>query len=57
MAKKKEEVKEEFDLDKELKDYPLPEWYKRAFKRTMDTDKIKSKADLDKAFKTYGEMK
>ncbi len=57
MAKKKEEVKEEFDLDKELKDYPLPEWYKRAFKRTMDTDKIKSKADLNKAFKTYGEMK
>lgn len=53
----KKEAKVEFDLTKELEDYPLPDWYKLAFTRTMDTSKIKSKSDLDKAIKEYGRMK
>ena len=55
--KQKEEVKEEFDLITELKAYPCPEFFKKAFLKTMDTSNIKSKKDLDKAIKTYGEMK
>lgn len=54
---KKEESKEEFDLNKELEDYPLPDWYKLAFTRTVDTSNITSKSDLDKSLKKYGEMK
>lgn len=57
MAKKEEKAKEEFDLEKALAEYPKPEWYKRAFMVTMKTDDIKSKSDLDKAMKKYGEMK
>ena len=56
MAKKKEEA-EEFDLEQAIEEYPKPDWYKLAFTRTMDTSKIKSQSDLEKAFKTYGEMK
>ena len=58
MAKKeKKEAEEKFDLEKALSECPKPEWYKKAFLVTMDTTKIKSKSDLSKAFKTYGEMK
>lgn len=57
MAKKKEEKKEEFNLEQALKECPKPEWYKKAFCVTMDTTKIKSQNDLIKAMKTYGEMK
>ncbi len=57
MAKKEEKAKEEFDLEKALAEYPKPEWYKKAFCITMDTDKIKNESDLDKAMKKYGEMK
>ena len=53
MAKKKEE----FDLIEALKEYPKPEWYKKAFMVTMKTEGIKSKADLDKAMKEYGELR
>ena len=52
MAKKEDKV--EFDLTKELEAYPLPDWYKLAFTRTMDTSKINSKSDLDKALKNMG---
>lgn len=55
MAKKEEKAK--FDLETALAEYPEPEWYKKAFLKTMDTAKIKSQSDLEKAFKTYGEMK
>ena len=59
MAKKKTEKKEDnkFDLKKELDAYPCPEWYKKAFVATVDTSKINSKSDLDKAIQKYGEMK
>ena len=57
MANKKKEAKDDFNIIEALEEYPLPDWYKRAFAKTMDLEKIKSKADLDKAFKTYGEMK
>lgn len=57
MTKKDVETKDEaFDFEKELEAYPKPDWYKKAFAKTMDTSKIKSKKDLDKAIKTYGEM-
>ena len=56
MAKKKEEA-EKFDLEQAIEEYPAPDWYKLAFTRTMDTAKIKNQSDLEKAFKTYGEMK
>lgn len=57
MAKKKEEKKaEEFVLEEAIKEYPAPEWYKNAFMITMDTENIKSLADLEKAFKEYGEL-
>lgn len=57
MAKKKEEAEKEFDLSAAIEAYPAPDWYKLAFTRTMDLSKIKSESDLEKAFKTYGEMK
>jgi len=50
-------TKKEFDLNKELEAYPCPDWFKRAFLKVFDTSKIKSKSDLDKAFKKFGEMK
>ena len=50
-------AKKEFDLNTELDAYPCPDWYKLAFTRTVDIKKIKSKSDLDKALKDYGEMK
>ena len=46
-----------FDLDEELKLYPKPEFFKRAFLKTVDTTDIKSKSDLDKALKKFEEMK
>lgn len=55
MAKK--DAKEVFDFEKELEACPKPDWYKKAFVKVMDTSKIKSKSDLEKAFKTFGEMK
>lgn len=62
MAKKKTEKKEEvktddFDLIKELEDYPCPDWYKKAFLKTYDTSKIKNRNDMEKAIIEYGEMK
>ena len=62
MAKKKtkkeaETSKDEFDLIKELEDYPCPDWYKKAFLKTYDTSKIKNRNDMEKAIKEYGEMK
>ena len=59
MTKKetKKEEKSAFDLEAELEAYPLPDWYKNAFKITMNTSKINSKSDLDKAFEEYGAMK
>ena len=54
---KKEETKEDFDLTKALEDCPKPEWYKIAFTRVMGTSKIKSKDDLIKQMKQFGEMK
>lgn len=61
MAKKEAKTEEKtnevaFDLNEALKECPKPEWYKRAFIRTIDTSKIKSNNDLIKAMKTYGEM-
>ena len=50
-------AKEEFDLMEELKECPKPEFFKRAFLRCVDTSKIKSKADLGKAFKKFGETR
>lgn len=46
-----------FDLDEELKLYPKPEFLKRAFLKITDISNIKSKSDLDKAFKKFEEMK
>lgn len=62
MAKKKSENKEEvktddFNLLEELKDYPCPDWYKKAFLKTYDTSKIKNRNDMEKAIIEYGEMK
>lgn len=62
MAKKKTEKKEEvknddFNLLEELKDYPCPDWYKKAFLKTYDTSKIKNRNDMEKAIHEYGEMK
>lgn len=54
---KKEEKKEDFNLEEEVKLIQEPDWYKEAFLRVMDTGKIKNKAGLDKAFKEFGEMK
>jgi hypothetical protein len=64
MAKKEETKKEEkkptkndFDLDKALKECPKPEWYKNAFVKVMDTSKIKNQNDLTKQMKEFGAMK
>ena len=54
---KKEEMKDDFNLEEEVKLIQEPDWYKEAFLRVMDTSKIKSKSALDKAFKEFGEMK
>ena len=62
MAKKKETKKEvedksEFNLMEELEAYPCPDWYKKAFLKTMDTSKIKNRNDMERALHDYGEMK
>ena len=57
MAKEKKKVDSKFDLETAIKECPKPEWYKKAFLKTVDTTKIKSESDLKKQFKTYGEMK
>lgn len=57
MAKNKKEEVTDFDFEKELELVQEPDWYKEAFTRVMDTSKIKSKSDLDKAFKEFGGMK
>ena len=57
MAKKQNKTDEVFDLQKALEECPKPEWYKKAFLKTMDTSKIKNTNDLNKLMKTYGEMK
>ena len=54
MAKKEDK---DFNLEAEIEKIQQPDWYKKAFVRVMDTTKIKSKSDLDKAFKEFGEMK
>lgn len=54
---KKEDKKIDFDLEAELEAIQKPDWYKEAFTRVMDTSKIKSKADLEKAFNEFGAMK
>ena len=56
-AKTEKADKVDFDLETALAECPKPEWYKKAFCITMDTSKIKSQSDLNKAMKTYGEMK
>ena len=56
-TKEEKTPKEEFDLEKELEDYPCPDWYKKAFLKTYDTSKIKNRNDMEKAIKEYGEMK
>ena len=56
MAKNKKE-EPVFDLETALQECPKPEWYKKAFLKTMDTTKIKNNDDLIKSMKTYGEMK
>ena len=38
MAKK--EKKSDFDLETALAECPKPEWYKKAFLKTVDTSKI-----------------
>lgn len=57
MAKEEKKGAKEFDLEAAIMEYPAPEWYKKAFKKTMDLSKVKSESDLKKAFKTYGELK
>ena len=62
MAKKKTEKKEveekiEFNLKEELEAYPCPDWYKKAFLKTVDTSKIKNRNDMERALHDYGEMK
>ena len=59
MAKKESKKNDDtaFDFEAELQAYPEPDWYKEAFARVMDTGKIKSKSDMDKAFKEFGAMK
>jgi hypothetical protein len=54
---KKEEVKDEFNLEEELEAYPCPDWYKKAFLKTWDTSKIKNRNDMERALHDYGEMK
>ena len=55
MAKKKET--ESFDLNQAIEECPKPDFFKRAFLLTWDVSEIKSKDDLIKDFKTYGELK
>lgn len=63
LAKKKETKKEdkpskdEFNLIEELEAYPCPDWYKKAFLKTVDTSKIKNRNDMEKAIHDYGELK
>ena len=56
--RKTEEFKktEDFNLTEALKECPKPEWYKKAFCKTMDISKIKNTEDLIKAMKKYGGM-
>ena len=54
---KKEKESDSFDLETAIQECPKPEWYKKAFLKTVDVSKIKSLSDLKKQFKTYGEMK
>lgn len=58
MTKKKEdETNAKFDLQEALNDLSYPDFVKRAFVKTVDVGKIKSKSDLDKEFKKYMELK
>ena len=56
-TEKKQEANDEFDLKKELETYPCPDWYKKAFLKTVDTSKIKNRNDMERALHDYGEMK
>ena len=47
----------DFNLDEELKNLNQPDWVVKAFVNRMDLTKVKSKADLDKEFKKYMELK
>jgi len=59
MAKKETKKNDDtaFNLEAELKAYPAPDWYIEAFTRIIDTSKIKSKSELDKAIEEFGAMK
>jgi len=58
MAKKQKKEKEEsFDLETAIEEYPMPDWYKKAFLRTVDISKIKNNNDLSTQIKKFGEMK
>lgn len=57
MTKKKNDKDTEFDLQSALTDLPYPDFVKRAFNKTVDLSKVKSKSDLDKEFKKYMELK
>lgn len=54
MSKKKDD---DFNLEEVITECPKPDFVKRAFVRTVDTSKIKSKSDLVKEFKKYEELK
>lgn len=54
---KKNNDKETFNLTESLNDLPEADFLKRAFVKTVDVSKIKSKNDLEKEFKKYKEMK
>lgn len=53
MTKKDVKKEEPFDLEKEWTNWFEADWAFRAFCKVTDTSKIKSKSDMDKAFKAY----
>ena len=54
MSKKKTD--NEFNLKDKIDDYPVADFIKQAFIKTVDTNKIKSESDFEKEFKKYMEL-
>ena len=48
-----------FDLEKEIDDYPVPNMFKAGLRYHINVNqlKIKSKKELDKIVKEFGELK
>ena len=55
MSKKKTD--NVFDLETKIADYPVADFIKKAFVKTVDVSKIKNESELEKEFKKYMELK